>query len=276
MKFYQLWLPILAAVLLSTGVVGAESNSPAANSSVAKPVANVSREYLARSDRLHYHKTSGLTPLQRPVSLCEIAQRFRGPAGVYRVENLIGVTEPVPAAPHLKDGYTYVELARVEPWGADAPAKVTVRMSGGPTETAGVTKTWQVAFELGEEVGLVLLPPSPENRNYYGVHNLGVFRKNSARRDADATNGQLFRKSKLNLTAIGKLVSAMRVASSCAPLDVFPDRDDASLPGVHVAGDAQVVSPRTGPHTAKRSPPKAVPADKPRDAQPLRGGSSSR
>ena len=150
-----------------------------------------------------YASTSGVAGSQKLISLCEVLKMLGGPAGVFHVESLTGVTEDDDSPA------TYVELTLVKDWAGDAPKQLVARISGGPTAAPGVTALWRVSLREGEDVGLVIGQPRDDNRGFYSLHNLGIFRMDANR---GATNGQLFVTTRASLDDIGSAVGRLRAA----------------------------------------------------------------
>jgi hypothetical protein len=221
----------LTAALLAANPAGAEE---------APPAANTSRDYRGVAQRQHYRDVQAAQLWQLPTGLCDISRKISGPAGLYRVEELIGVTEEVRGrVPGELDGFTYVELSLVTAWTPDAPSNPIVRMEGGPTARLNHHRGWNVALKQGELAGILFVAPMARNRGYYGLHNLAVFQRDP--RSGGVTNGQLFTNQKLSFDELGKLVRAQRSRpTGTCPFDVYPPAAPAGPRGVEREGDVQV------------------------------------
>ena len=154
----------------------------------------------------------------RSVNLCELVHTLGEAAGVYRVLSLTGVPEPQPKVPNYGNPVTYVELELVEPWSQDAPTVAVVRTPGGPTGT-GTTQGWLVPLTVGEEVGVLLFTP-PQNKGFYAINPLGVFRQDAG---GGVSNGQLFTKAPMDSKTLGAMTRQILTTKVGCAVDVAPD-----------------------------------------------------
>jgi hypothetical protein len=202
---------------------------------VAPIQANVDQSYRGGRNVTEYPSIAGPTPFMRPTTLCEIIQGLRGPAGVYRVDHLFGVTERVGDSPDV--AATYVELSLLSSWTDDAPEHPIARVGGGPASDDGIVQSWSLSLAKGEEVGLLLTEPLTSNNRYFGIHNLALFRPTSS---GGVSNGQLFTRETKKTADLGAIVKATRSRTDgICPEIVVPD----------IAGPAAIPEAAAGPGT---------------------------
>jgi hypothetical protein len=197
-----------------------------------------------------YQHISGLHGSQRLVGICELTRILTGPAGAYRVVRMTGVTEPIPELGGALGAFTYVELDLAEAWSDDAPQSAIARISGGPTADPAITAGWRVTLSVGELLGLVLQAPTPENKGYYGIHNLGVFQSNP--RTGGMSNGQLFTETTMPLSALGPIVRRAVASRRGACAEIAADYGHSTPPAAdqpyrQVNQGARVGVPVTAP-----------------------------
>jgi hypothetical protein len=143
---------------------------------------------------------------------------YRQGAGVYRVNSLVGYTEPTSPGSSVFDGFTYVELELLEDWSGNAPKSAVARIDGGPSSRPGVTKSWAVRLRLGEEIGVILDPPSDDNYGYHSLRELTVFHQTPS---GGFSNGFLFTHRTMKSGDIAKLVRRA-LAGHCTE-EMLPD-----------------------------------------------------
>ncbi len=218
MKSFLLVSAILAPVCLGSvaeqGVAAAATpdsdDVPAAAQKGVRAATN--RDYRgAKNIKEHQFIRAGQEVFQLPVNLCRLVRWMDGPAGIFRVEHLIGVTEDAVGRPGEYEMVTYVELTLIEDWGIANPANPVVRLPA-----FGL-----VELDQGELVGLLLEVPTVDNRNFYHLDSLGVFRRQT---HGGFSNGQLFIAGARSAQKIGELVRAIRLGGkkNCAA-DAEPD-----------------------------------------------------
>lgn len=176
-----------------------------------------------RANERNYEQIRGDGASVRPVGLCELLHFYTAGAGKYVVKKLTGVTEELREAPGHFDGFTYVELQLVDDWSGASPPNPTIRITGGPI-SATIQRNWQVSLAVGETIGILIEAPRPENENYYGLHELTVFKQGP---DGGYSNGHLFRRKPSPVDHLGRLVRRL-VANPklCLQEDVLPDPPD--------------------------------------------------
>jgi hypothetical protein len=182
------------------------------------------RDYRAGGTFVRYSKIEGEAGSQRDVRLCQLVELAAGPAGLYRVDNLVGVPETTPEG--ALTPATYVELSLVEAWTEDAPSTAVARISGGPADSER-TLSWSLSLSQGEVAGILFQKPSAYTNGFYGLHNLGVFRDLGQ----GATNGQLFTKETVSLGQLkGRLQRALKTRAVKCEGDIESDRGRDSKP----------------------------------------------
>jgi hypothetical protein len=216
-------IPMTTALVLVAGCGerGAPQPSPAptakARFEIAAPAETADPR---RSNRTTYDEIRGGNALKKAVSLCYLLKFYDAGAGAYRVKSITGYTEELLAFPGHFDGFTYIELDLVTDWSGNAPANPVVRIAGGPKD-AQITRGWDIGAKVGEVIGLLLEAPRADNRGYFGVEELTVFRQSSK---GGFTNGQLFARRQVPLDVVGHAVEKIvRLGASCANADVLPD-----------------------------------------------------
>lgn len=211
---------------------------------------------------ISYASTTEVSASTRPAGLCELWKYFNAGAGLYRVDNIVGVTED--SSPGQADGFTYVQLTKLEDWSGTSPEHPVVRISGGPAAKAGVTKIWSVALSVGESIGALLLPATPENKNYLQLHSLGVFHL----KNGGYTNGHIFSQTRSDLVTLRAAVKAATAPRGCSkdtlpefpkPVDP-PSADVQALKGPVIAGTADL--PSAGPVGTVTSPATDLPSSR--------------
>ena len=179
-----------------------------------------------------YTSTLGVPVDARDVSLCELAKWCTGGAALYTVDSITGFTEV--SDDGYPSGVTYVQLSKLEDLGAGAaPEHPLARMRGGPVLNS--IEVWDVALSVGEADAILLVPPSPETKGYYGLHPLAVFRE----LEGGYTNGQLFSENKADLTVLRKAFHDAVGPDGCVR-DTLVQRTPVPQPPT---GDVQIIGP---------------------------------
>src|SRR5262245_12417937 len=206
-----------------------QAAQPSAASSVSPVAAAELRGETEGRNRTEFKETKALSMSQKPITLCQVARMLSGPGGVYRIDQLIGVTENG-LGEHSGEvgGVTYVSMTLLEDWGQGAPTNPTARINGGPVDDKGTVQAWFVSLRQGDVVGLLLGPPTAANKGFYSIHNLGVFAQSSS---GGVSNGQLFTRSRRALSEVGAYVRRIRAGGpdACAA-DVEPDAEIVHAP----------------------------------------------
>ena len=152
----------------------------------------------------------------RYVSLCELTSSSPIGSAFYRVESLTAFAEQVQGG---ENTFTYVQLRKVSDLGrAGAPDAPVARMLGGSTPLGNSGA--QAALMVGEVDAIILGAPSDENRGYYNISGLGVFRLV----DGGYTNTQLFTSAKATQADITTAFANAAGANGCVQ-NVFADDD---------------------------------------------------
>jgi hypothetical protein len=155
-------------------------------------------------------QTHGAHPLMQRMDLCRVTKGLSDAAGIYRVEKITSYMEEDAGRVSPR---TYVELALVSPWRPKTPKAPVIRMEGG-VQKSGSVGGFPVTFVVGETVGVVLSPPSPENLGFHRIHPLGLFRA-----DEDVSgysNGMHFRGEHRALADIGTAIARADAARTGA------------------------------------------------------------
>jgi hypothetical protein len=211
---------VVLALLCSVMACSDSVSEPAAGS-----VVRTDERLSVADDRDQRHPTeypaivSRLHASMKQVSLCELS-RISDAGGMYRVRGLTGFNEATTEGRRL--GFTYVELELESAWSRAAPKKAVARILGGPRPT-GLAEPWSVSLAVGEQVGILLTPPLPRNRNHYGLHPLGVFK---ARNGKGFTNGQLFGQRRVEAAELSQLFVGLlkrTTPDEPCPYDELPD-----------------------------------------------------
>ncbi len=255
----------LAVALLLSVVIAAAANG-CADSAPEEPMG--SRAASAKSDSrtaststgarvVYYDALSFVSPpLFAHVDICRVVKGLRGPAGIYRVTELKGVSGPD------GDAFTYVTFERVKAWSNNAPAAVTARTPGGPTANGG-TRSSIIALRLKEEVGIIF-GHGARNAGYPAIHPLGLFKRTT---DGGYSNGQFVAGA---LGRIGGLVRQIEQSGQC------PAQKNAAIPAPNkpkkpksshgiVRGAIQAIAKEPPKPTKEGKPPIATnPVDQPK------------
>jgi hypothetical protein len=155
------------------------------------------------------------------VPLCPLVRTtFFDGMGLYTVEALTGFYEEYVSEPGRFGGVTYVQLALVDAWFMAEQIPVA-RIRGGPGPNGGGAG-WDFTLTVGETIGLLLTDARPENRGYYGLFELGVFKR---REDGGYSNGQLFTQRVVDEQELGRLVKGLAggAKEDPCPYDEAPD-----------------------------------------------------
>lgn len=132
-------------------------------------------------EEVTYTEVIAGSSLYRPVGLCELADRYRGGAGLYVVEELTGVREFRPEGEGIS-AQIYAELTLLDEWIDSPPNQVIVRISGGPTgrfvRGKEVQSSSAISLRVGEIVGVLLDTPNAMNFGFHRIDPIGVFRLN--------------------------------------------------------------------------------------------------
>lgn len=171
---------------------------------------------------IHYDEIEGMSlATMAELSLCQLVRHpmFDG-AGLYVVERMTGYTEEDLFNPGSVKGFTYVDLALVSAWHM-AQKRPVARILGGPYPS-GEVGGWRISLKVGEFVALLLMDQRPENRNYYGLHELGTFKQLA---NGGYSNGQLFTQRRVDAAELGALIGGLGGGSldDPCPYDVAPD-----------------------------------------------------
>jgi hypothetical protein len=124
-----------------------------------------------------------------------------------------------PPGSQMLSGFTYVSLTLLDAWSPGAPAKPMARILGGP-RCGGTYGGWSVSLKVGETVGILLVSPVAEDRNYYSLHRVGVFNQ---RADGGYSNGELFTKRFVDAAMLGQLIAGLWGTTGPCPYDEEPD-----------------------------------------------------
>jgi hypothetical protein len=176
-----------------------------------------------RADRTELMEiTAGSHSDYELVSLCRLVRTpdWDG-MGLYTVTGLINYTEERSSRAGARGAYTYVELELLDPW-YKAQKRVVARIPGGRSPSGEGTIMWFIGLKVGEQVGLLLGDARADNRGYYDIRELGLFRE---RQDGGYTNGQLFTQRHVDADELGRLVKGLAgggVKDPC-PYDEAPD-----------------------------------------------------
>ena len=155
----------------------------------------------------------------RPLSLCQLVSRSEF-AGLYEVVSIRGVTEEVPTRPGVLEGVTYVTLERRHEWTWDAPENAVARVSGGPLFHLDLVSGWFISLAVGDQLGVMLTPPTSRNRNFPTMHEWGLFKPTGG---GSLSNGQLFTTSAVAEPEIARLVAEIDAAQPGCQVDHYPD-----------------------------------------------------
>jgi hypothetical protein len=182
-----------------------------------------------RANRVDYEElVAGSFMDSMPVALCTLVRHPKWAGqGLYVVESLTGYTEDSVTTPEGRQAATYVKLTLVEGW-YEAEDMPEARIAGGPTDSGG-QYMWNINLRVGETVGLLLGDRRTDNRGFYDLLPLGVFKQ---RADGGYSNGQLFTQRRVDARELGSLVKGLAgapLADPC-PYDEQPDSLPPSPP----------------------------------------------
>ena len=207
----------------------------ACNSKAAGIDTSSRHDMVERASLIEYDAIEAGDLSQREVGLCELLSSYGAGAGLYRVARLVGQTEESLKVPGRLHPFTYVELELLIPWTDNAPAQPVARIRGGPMPD-GSTVSWDITLHRGEDVGVLLYQPVPENGGFYGIYPLTVFRDTGE----GYNNDQLFVGEHLSAEMLGVRIreAAQTLGPQCR--DFLPAQD--KLPP-RPESDIQVVEP---------------------------------
>jgi hypothetical protein len=188
----------------------------------------------AEDERLQFEEIVADQPLTgAQMSLCELVRHpMFGQSGLYEVVSMSGATEEDLYNPGSMAGFTYVHLSRVVAFEATS-ADPTARILGGPWPD-GTIGGWRISLSVGEQLGLLLVEPTPENRDFYDLHELGTFKE---REDGGFSNGQLFQSRRVNAQELRDLIMGL---SQLQPGQPCPYDEQPSVGNADTSGDSEV------------------------------------
>ena len=138
------------------------------------------------------------------MGLCELVRANPLGIGTYRVEKIVGYTEPDDEGVAM--GVTYVSMMQTASWIDGSTAAITssttARTDGGPVGPK-CTKSWGLSLNEGEEVLMLFNTPQAWNKGYNSLDSLQIFHR---RQDGTFSNGQLFSNTRISDQALRKKI----------------------------------------------------------------------
>ena len=184
----------VASIAEQTGAPASPSANGSSNNAGTTPV-DPERlpPGLQTFDRIH-----GGDAAEQFLSLCYIVEVGAAGGGVFEVLTLGSREEETERG---REPYTYAQLRLVDSWYGPPSEEPVIRMYGGLS--GGSITDSIVGMQVGERVGLLLVPPSEQNSGYYGVFSQGTFQGSA---ETGYTNGALFTDSPMSIAEVGAAV----------------------------------------------------------------------
>ena len=165
------------------------------------------------------------TASQAPFGLCDLVRHPMWKAGgLYEVERITVQMEPVKSEGEERlFAFAYVKLSLRRGW-FNAESDAVARVQGHVLASASYFSSFQGDLGVGEVVGVLLSNGAGWNRDYFGLHNLGIF---DPREGGGYSNGQLFTRTRVGADELGDMITAIAASdpSGPCPHDARPDWD---------------------------------------------------